>query len=546
MFRMIIAAVFLAAAAGVAQARDMALVIANNKYARINNSGIDKNVNRAIRALNTAGFSVDQFRNLDARQLQRAAEGFASRIDDDVDRVVIFVSGHFVSSENDGWVLGDQALAPSSLTIGSQGVSLNALADVLALRPAQALLVVATSNYAAKTGRGLVAGDRPRPLPQGVTGVSGPIGLVVRHLAGDLLAEGVTLADAQRSLPAGVTMTGLVSDRISFTPRMAQVVPPPPPVDSGEQAYWNAARDIGTVEALQAYLRRYPDGEFSAAARNAIRAVQEAPLRRAEADEERLNLSRNDRRDIQRDLTLLGFDTRGVDGVLGRGSRAAISAWQKSRGLDETGFMNRAQIDLLHETARLRREELAEEAERVKEAREQEDREYWRQTGRGRDEAGLRAYLRRYPNGLFSDVAKERMAGYESDRQRELEAADRAAWDNAEILNNEASYRGYLESYPKGLFAEEARQRIRDLTKDSATKEQIALAKRQEQTAASNPIRRALVEQRLAQLGFNPGTPDGRFTDRTRQALRAYQESRNLLVTGYVDKNTVNALLSGR
>ena len=133
MFRMIVAAAFLAAIAGAAQARDMALVIANNKYASIDNSGIDKNVNRAIRALTNAGFDVDQFRNLDARQLQRAAEGFASRIDDDVDRVVIFVSGHFVSGESDGWVLGNQARAPSSLTIGSQGVSLNALADVLAV-----------------------------------------------------------------------------------------------------------------------------------------------------------------------------------------------------------------------------------------------------------------------------------------------------------------------------------------------------------------------------------------------------------------------------
>jgi peptidoglycan hydrolase-like protein with peptidoglycan-binding domain len=37
-------------------------------------------------------------------------------------------------------------------------------------------------------------------------------------------------------------------------------------------------------------------------------------------------------------LTALGFDTGGSDGVLGRQSRAAIRAYQKSRGLPADGF----------------------------------------------------------------------------------------------------------------------------------------------------------------------------------------------------------------
>ena len=36
---------------------------------------------------------------------------------------------------------------------------------------------------------------------------------------------------------------------------------------------------------------------------------------------------RDQRRDVQRGLTLLEFDTRGTDGIFGRGSRAAIAAW---------------------------------------------------------------------------------------------------------------------------------------------------------------------------------------------------------------------------
>jgi peptidoglycan lytic transglycosylase B len=45
----------------------------------------------------------------------------------------------------------------------------------------------------------------------------------------------------------------------------------------------------------------------------------------------------DDRRDLQRLLTQAGFDTQGVDGVIGSKTRAAISAYQASAGLPVTG-----------------------------------------------------------------------------------------------------------------------------------------------------------------------------------------------------------------
>lgn len=48
-------------------------------------------------------------------------------------------------------------------------------------------------------------------------------------------------------------------------------------------------------------------------------------------------MTKADRQELQERLTALGFDTDGVDGVIGPNSRAAISDYQRSRGLAVTG-----------------------------------------------------------------------------------------------------------------------------------------------------------------------------------------------------------------
>jgi peptidoglycan hydrolase-like protein with peptidoglycan-binding domain len=54
-----------------------------------------------------------------------------------------------------------------------------------------------------------------------------------------------------------------------------------------------------------------------------------------------------------------------------------------------------------------------------------------------------------------------------------------------------------------------------------------------------------LVEQRLARMGLEPGRVDGTFDAATRRAIRAYQESRDLAVTGYLDQSMIALLLAG-
>lgn len=52
---------------------------------------------------------------------------------------------------------------------------------------------------------------------------------------------------------------------------------------------------------------------------------------------DRNGMTKADRKELQERLTALGFDTDGVDGVIGPNSRSAISDYQRSRGLPVTG-----------------------------------------------------------------------------------------------------------------------------------------------------------------------------------------------------------------
>lgn len=60
-------------------------------------------------------------------------------------------------------------------------------------------------------------------------------------------------------------------------------------------------------------------------------------------------LTKDDRMELQRRLTALGFDTDGVDGVIGTNSRNAIRAYQRSNGLPETGEPSRALLAALRQ-----------------------------------------------------------------------------------------------------------------------------------------------------------------------------------------------------
>jgi putative peptidoglycan binding protein len=58
--------------------------------------------------------------------------------------------------------------------------------------------------------------------------------------------------------------------------------------------------------------------------------------------EDQIGLDKGKRRDVQRRLTGLGFDTR-VSGKFDESTRAVITRWQGARGYPKTGFLNTLQ-----------------------------------------------------------------------------------------------------------------------------------------------------------------------------------------------------------
>ena len=62
--------------------------------------------------------------------------------------------------------------------------------------------------------------------------------------------------------------------------------------------------------------------------------------------EDQIGLDKGKRRDVQRRLTGLGFDTK-VNGRFDKPTRAVITRWQAARGYPKTGFLNTLQHQAL-------------------------------------------------------------------------------------------------------------------------------------------------------------------------------------------------------
>jgi hypothetical protein len=210
-----------------------------------------------------------------------------------------------------------------------------------------------------------------------------------------------------------------------------------------------------------------------------------------------------------------------------------------------TTFLDRDQIHRLAQQAARRAAELEAEARARQAEQERQDRAYWRDSGAGRDEAGLRAYLDRFPDGIFSGIARERIEAIEAERRAQAQARDRAAWDAAVAEDSVQAYRQYLAEFPRGAFVQQATVRIEELSRPPRPDADLEAARAQEAALQLPRITRVLIEQRLAFLGFDPGMIDGEFDRDARRAIRQYQRANGLPATGYLTQQAVARLLAG-
>lgn len=174
--------------------------------------------------------------------------------------------------------------------------------------------------------------------------------------------EGNTATRSPAQIEAGLGLTR--ADRMAVQRRLATL------------GYYRSGIDgvfgSGTRRAIASWqsANKLPGGGYLNAAqaqrlRGAATATPAAPAAgtgnatAAARAELGLGLTRWQRVQIQRDLTALGYDPKGVDGLFGNGTRAAIRAWQRNTGQAATGYMTAAQVKALRADAQTRGTEAA-------------------------------------------------------------------------------------------------------------------------------------------------------------------------------------------
>lgn len=124
--------------------------------------------------------------------------------------------------------------------------------------------------------------------------------------------------------------------------------------------FWQLLPDQTTLQEAM-LLTSEPD----VASSELVAAVGPLPAT-TEGIEALMKMKSADRTEIQARLTLLDFDTLGIDGIFGPASRKAIADWQASRGFEPTGFLDNTQRDALRaETEPQYQDWLAEQAQLV-------------------------------------------------------------------------------------------------------------------------------------------------------------------------------------
>ena len=214
-----------------------------------------------------------------------------------------------------------------------------------------------------------------------------------------------------------------------------------------EREFWASVKASEDRTELQAYLDRYPDGEYAVLARNRLERLEGAASEPSvptpaqptaptpvvltpEELETSLGLERRERRMVQQGLASLGHAPGPADGLFGARTREAIRRYQGEKGFETTGYLAAEQSQALaalgEGAARAQARAEAERREAQRRAREQEARQRQEAARRADDAAfssvksratveAYGSYLKAYPSGRH--VAEARRLRSEAERQ---------------------------------------------------------------------------------------------------------------------------------
>jgi hypothetical protein len=382
----------------------VAFVVGNSAYknvAPLPNPAVD--ARSMAKMLRNVGFDVVEGSNLTRDKMMEKLLDFGKRAEN-ADVALFFYAGHGIAINGTNYLLPVDADLKSEMdvklgaainvdltleqTMGDAKVKLvfldacrdNPFASKIRSAKATRSVSVQAGLVEMKSGEGTLIAFATGPGQTALDGEAGTNSPFTRALLANIASPGVEIQQAMTRVRAQVNEetnknqlpwghTDLIGE-VYLNPVAAKaggpaVAPNTPAIAAGpvseiELEFWRSVKESNKPEELNAYLTNYPNGTFKALALARIASLQNGPSTATrnlttetdpatfteEADqtaEDQLGLDRSQRRDVQRRLTGLGFDTR-VSGKFDEGTRAVITRWQAARGYPKTGFLNKYQL----------------------------------------------------------------------------------------------------------------------------------------------------------------------------------------------------------
>ncbi|MGA2944087.1 MAG: caspase family protein [Xanthobacteraceae bacterium] len=393
------------ASSNAAQAdRRVAFVVGNGAYKNVTplpNPPIDAKAMAAL--LRNVGFDVVEGTNLTRDKLTEKLLDFGKKAEG-ADMALFFYAGHGIAINGTNYLLPVDADIKSEMDVklGSainidvtldqtmsdakiKLVFLDACRDnpfAAKLRSVKSTrgVNVQTGLAEMKSGEGTLIAFATGPGQTALDGQEGTHSPFTRALLANIAKPGVEIQEAMTKVRAQVSeetdrgqlpwghtdLIGSVYLNPAATPPGAPTATaantlavPASPASDVELEFWRSVKESNKPEELNAYLTSYPNGQFKAIALARIASLQDGPStttrnlttgidpatftdEATQVTEDQIGLDKAQRRDVQRRLTGLGFDTK-VNGQFDEPTRAVIKRWQAARGYPSTGFLNRLQ-----------------------------------------------------------------------------------------------------------------------------------------------------------------------------------------------------------
>src|SRR6267154_2729953 len=386
--------------------RRVAFVVGNGTYKNVSplpNPPIDAKSMAAV--LRNVGFEVVEGTNLTRDKMTERLLEFGKKAQG-ADVAVFFYAGHGIAISGTNYLLPIDADIKSEMDVKlGAAINIDLTLDQT-MSDAKVKLVFLDacrdnpfaakikSNYATrsvnvqtglaemKSGEGTLIAFATGPGQTALDGQEGSNSPFTRALMANIATPGVEIQQAMTKVRAQVNEetnkgqlpwghTNLIGS-VYLNPVAAPAANAAAPAVTGtvaaaapsggsdvELEFWRSIKESNKPEELNAYLTNYPNGQFKSLALARIASLQDGPStttrnlttgvdkavytdEATQVSEDQIGLDKGQRRDVQRRLTGLGFDTK-VTGKFDGSTRSVVKRWQAARGYPSTGFFNKLQ-----------------------------------------------------------------------------------------------------------------------------------------------------------------------------------------------------------